>query len=478
MISKRKLKILILLKRKKVVAEIYKSTIKVLAMLLIIGTANAQDFKYEDRIYTTDVKSLQTFVNGQFIPLPIIRLKSTDRLFVQFDDLVESEDKDFNYRIIHCTRDWTPSKISEIDFLVGYNNEPLRNWEFSSNCFVQYVHYYLQFPNNDTQFNISGNYLLLIYDKTTNKPILTKRFMVVEDLVVPVAKFIRPTSPEQARYNHQFSLDVFLNNFKLTNPIRDVTATVIQNGNWNGGLHHIKPEFFLGEKLQFNNFGAISFLAGNEFRSFDTRTHYSRGRHVSKVDRQVTPIAIDLVTDHTRSPNTYSLTFDFNGKYFVNNLDLNQIANTRVGSSQSNRYNLKDLGNILEPAYTGNLDQFVINSKDFISDYAKVKFSLEYLGRVNEKYYVIGELTNWQIDPAFEMKYNAARDLYECETLIKQGFYDYAYATVTYDNKVNLQNMEGSWQETENDYTFLVYLREYGKRYDRLIGSNYLSSRF
>ena len=64
------------------------------------------------------------------------------------------------------------------------------------------------------------------------------------------------------------------------------------------------------------------------------------------------------------------------------------------------------------------------------------------------------------------------RDSYLADVLLKQGFYNYAFALVSNkDKSVTFSKTEGNWHETENDYTILIYYRSFGDRYDRLVGA-------
>ncbi|HMP31817.1 MAG TPA: DUF5103 domain-containing protein, partial [Saprospiraceae bacterium] len=238
-------------------------------------------------------------------------------------------------------------------------------------------------------------------------------------------------------------------------------------------------EAVLSDILRFNSFGAINFFALNEFRNFDTRSLLSRGRHVRKLNRETLPMEVELMPDKSLESISYSLLFDFNGKYFINNLDFGAANRRAFALATENLYRLRDLNNILERPYVASSrDGYTINPKDFSSDYVNVKFSLDLLPNMRDKYYVFGELTNWQIAPENELKYNYATEKFEATLLLKQGYYDYMYAKVGSDGKLDLHSLQGSWQDTENDYTFLTYLSEYGARLDRLVGVRVLSSRY
>ena len=73
------------------------------------------------------------------------------------------------------------------------------------------------------------------------------------------------------------------------------------------------------------------------------------------------------------------------------------------------------------------------------------------------------------------MHYDAKRNIFIAEIPLKQGYYDYYYVAVR-EGLPNIEVLEGSWYETENDYSILVYYSEFGSRYDRLIGMRTLST--
>jgi hypothetical protein len=65
--------------------------------------------------------------------------------------------------------------------------------------------------------------------------------------------------------------------------------------------------------------------------------------------------------------------------------------------------------------------------------------------------------------------------------LLKQGYYNYHYVTAipSADGEkmhASLDFTEGNHWETENAYHVLIYHREIGIRYDRLVGYKYFQS--
>lgn len=445
-------------------------TFVLISWFFTINFAIAQtDFEFTNKVYSKDIFSIQTLVNGTIKSLPMLVKNSNDILLIQFDDLVEDENKNYYYRIIHCDRNWNPSNITEVEYIDGYNNDIIRNWEFSATTKVNYTHYFFQIPNKDTKLKISGNYLLLVYDKgNDSKPVFSRRFMVVENNVKPFVAIVRPMEVSNLRYNHQLNISVNMGQNKIANPQRDVFVNVVQNGNWDNAKIDLKPVFISNNVLTFDNFGAISFKALTEYRSFDMRRIQSRGRNVAGINFKTTPNEVFLKVDEPKPYSTYSFNFDFNGNYYVDNWD---YTDPKIRDFVSNLSYFED--SIQQTFITRNelLDgEYQVSEKDLRADYNRVFFSLKSDEVYNSEVYVYGAFTNWLISPEFKMKYNATEGMYEANALLKQGYYDYMYAAVDKKNVADFAKIEGSWAETENDYTTLVYLSEFGSRYDRIIG--------
>ena len=61
--------------------------------------------------------------------------------------------------------------------------------------------------------------------------------------------------------------------------------------------------------------------------------------------------------------------------------------------------------------------------------------------------------------------------MYEGTMLLKEGYYNYQYMYIpSGSTEGSLSQIEGSFYQTENEYTVLVYYTQKGSRYDRLVG--------
>jgi hypothetical protein len=75
------------------------------------------------------------------------------------------------------------------------------------------------------------------------------------------------------------------------------------------------------------------------------------------------------------------------------------------------------------------------------------------------------------------MTFNPKTYTYETQILLKQGFYNYNYVTLDENDEMSTTEINGSFDETENEYILLVYYSKFGSNYDRVIGLGRASSR-
>jgi hypothetical protein len=75
------------------------------------------------------------------------------------------------------------------------------------------------------------------------------------------------------------------------------------------------------------------------------------------------------------------------------------------------------------------------------------------------------------------MTFNPIMNLYEVKILMKQGFHNYNYVVLNQDNSIDRTAINGSFDETENEYQVLVYYFKFGSKYAKVIGYGTGSSR-
>ena len=102
--------------------------------------------RYENAIYNPSIHSVQLHPKRFEMGNPLIHLSFKDSLLLSFDDL-SSNPQNYAYTLIHCNADWTPSELMESEYLEGFYEEPITDYQFSFNTIQNYVHYQTVIPS-------------------------------------------------------------------------------------------------------------------------------------------------------------------------------------------------------------------------------------------------------------------------------------------------------------------------------------------
>jgi Domain of unknown function (DUF5103) len=481
-----------------------KKNIYIFLFLLIFSKNFAQKFKNEDYVYQPEIKSVtminyntkRLFTNdlkrGYILAsqqayhielLPAATIGSQFRL--TFDDLT-GENRRFRYKIAYCNADWSPTQLSELEFSEGFLEDNVPNPVLSTGTNTNYSHYTLSFPNSSTILLLSGNYLIHIFEDNNKKtPILTRRFMLYEQILPVAAKMVAPAKPDKNLSHQEFDFSIEIKNFTLKSPNQELNVSVLQNGRWDTEINNLKPAFNRGNELSYDFQDSLVFPAGKEFQYFDIRTLLSEQvgvRDIDDSDRH--DIKVELLSDKVNVDVASTYYTDLNGGFFISNNDLI----TDVVTEEINRFQYSVLGRNYERNEQNNTQNIgerrqvrLINSQsDVRSEYANVLFSLKANAEfADADVYVVGKAFDWQLYPENKMFYDDETKQYLAEIQLKQGYYNYAYAVVPKEGKqkpYNIEDINGNWHETENDYNVIIYYRPRGGRFDRIIGIGTINS--
>ena len=119
---------------------------------------------YEDGVYRDYIRSVRMHVTGLFLTYPIAQLGQQDALYLSFDEL-DGKGTRYYYTVIHCDKNWKPTEeLSQFEYMTGYMEGEIKEQEFSSGTYQDYIHYMLTIPNEEVGCKISGNYLLVVYE--------------------------------------------------------------------------------------------------------------------------------------------------------------------------------------------------------------------------------------------------------------------------------------------------------------------------
>lgn len=396
--------------------------------------------RYEDFVYQNNIKTILFNREGWDFSSPIIELNSSERLVLRFDDL-DGDFKNYSYTLIHCNALWQPSGLMDYEYLDGFYEDRIEEYSFSRNTRVSFTHYRLTFPNANMRPKLPGNYLLKVFlDGDREQLVLTRRMMIFEQKVDIQASVKQATDLYYRDIKQEVDFTIHTGRYPISNPYRDLTVVMMQNGRWDNAIYGLQPRLVQGNELIYDYEEGNLFKGGNEFRNFDTKSL----RHRSLRIKEINPISrgweVKLLPDRNRRFLRYTTQSDINGRLLIKTDDYQD--------------------DMLE------------------SDYAWVHFTLPHDQPLTHgNVYVMGELTHWNFTPENRMAYNYRDSQYELKLLLKQGFYDYQYAFLEDESDTaDVSLFEGSHSIAENDYTIFIYYRRPGDIYDSLIGVHYLNS--
>lgn len=390
-------------------------------------------YTYIDKIFKKNIKTVLCFQKDQNLSIPIINLKSDEKISLIFDDHNDNMSNYF-YRIIHCNANWLKSDLMESDYIDGFFKNEIYDYELSFNTIKKYINYNLELPNENVDFLKSGNYIIEVTNHL-DSIVFHKRFMILENKVSISANVKQGTLNKNKKIKHEIDFNINHEKFYISDPYTDVKVVIMQNNNEENKINDLTPLFVKNNVLIYDYDEENNFFAINEFRYFDIKSL----RYFSERIKYIVRDSIDninkvvLFKDKTRSFDLYSIYPDINGKFII--------------KSQEARNSMTE------------------------ADYAKINFKL-----ISEKIefgdiYIYGKLSDWMINDDFKLKYNEKEKIYEADILLKQGYYNYNYALKdTINNTVDFSFIEGTHYQTKNDYYIYVYHRGPESRYDRLIG--------
>lgn len=403
-----------------------------LLLSMQITVAQNQAFVYDNKIYLPNIKTVQCYNTKKEQSIPVITLRTTEQLAFSFDDL-NGGSKIYWYTVEHCTSDWKSSRLSPIDYLDGLSDDRINDYKYSFNTLQKFTNYTINLPNSQIRPKISGNYLLKVYeDGNQQKPVISQRFYVVENLV-DIGVEITPSSQVPLLFSNQKVNFTIFHKTPIQNPYLDLKAVVMQNLIPQTAIINTKPTFIRPGSLVYNELLANDFPAGNEFRKFDIRSLRYKAENVQEIIKENSN-EVYLFQDINGNNPRYTNLVDENGSFFIRN--------------QEGRDNNTD------------------------GDYAQVHFTLNAVPpTTNGEAYVVGRFNNYSLDESSKMTFDPTKRRFYGKVLLKQGLYDYKYVWLDKESGNTDQTIfEGSYFETANTYQVFAYYRKPGARWEELIG--------
>jgi len=403
-------------------------TLKLIFTAIIINLFNSI-FESVQVAKPPNIKTIIFKINNNSSQFPI--LKKDSFIELSFDDLNASEE-DYYYKISYYNYDWSDSILFKNEFIKGLDNIRVSNYENSFNTLQRYTHYKLTLPNSSTDFKLSGNYKIHIYNSNDELQ-FSRRFVYLNPIISVSANVFRTRNLNYFQTHQNIKFNLTQNDLGLIQGLEDnLNIIIIQNNQWSNSISGIQPQFKNNKVLKYRYDIKTSFEGGNEYLFFDTKDLRITGPNVSFINLGVLYESY-LYTDIPRKKFPYSFNQDINGGFQIR---------TVIGSQNA----------------------------EIEADYSWVYFTLAASIELPETdLFILSDFNNYEPNRDNLMSYNKTLDVYEAKILIKQGFYNYKYFANTVSGwKPNL--VSGNFFQTENSYKILVYYKAPGEIFDELIG--------
>ncbi len=383
----------------------------------------------QQRIYDDDVHTLRVVVDGVPTLPPMLARGKYQHVEISWDEMSHDYQR-YIYHIQHCDADWNPSDgIFESDYLSGLNDQLIEDYEKSFNTTQIYTHYSFRLPNRQTSMLLSGNYRVQIFheddDVAEDTPVLEAQFCIYENAASAMVGVSGNTDIDFNKSHQQVTLSVGYGSLRVNDPTRELKTVVMQNRRWDSRVDNLVPNIRKMNGIEFTHNENLIFPAGSEYHRFEILDVHRTALGVDRMEwfepyyhATLFPVVPD---------RNYEFSEDQNGVYVLRSAD--------------------------------DMDD------DITAEYVVVHFRLQTPRLPGGDVYVCGEWTGEEYAPECRMKYDEAHGEYEAAILLKQGYYGYQFRQ---EDGTTLRTA-GDFYETENEYTVLVYFREQGSRYDRLV---------
>ncbi|GAA0873232.1 DUF5103 domain-containing protein [Gangjinia marincola] len=382
-----------------------------------------------------NIRTIQFKGNNTYAGTPVIKLG--EPLNLTFDD-INGDEADYYYTIEHYNFDWKPSALAKNEYLDGFDDVRIVNYENSVGTLIYYSHYTLSIPNADTRrLKVSGNYMLKIFNDDGDL-VFSRKFFVYQNLATVKAEVKRSRNIQTIDKKQSLRFSIDSEQILFRNPKQNLHTLIFQNNDLNTAIYNLEPQFNIANEQVYRYDEESAFWGGNEFLFFDSKSLRAPTINISRVE-------LDdiyqhyLYRDPYRANNVYTFNPDINGYFLVN-------------SNQG--------------------DDPVLES-EYINMHFTVKPEAELGGG---ELHIYGNFNNYSLDNSTRLTYDQKSGTYIGQRLFKQGFYNYKYVLLSTEGIIAPGFISGNFWQTENEYTILAYYRDIGERFDRIVGKGTANS--
>ena len=382
-------------------------------------------------VFSPDIASLQVVAGTRWQELPVIRLNGNEPINISFDEL-SHDYRRLTYRITHLEADFTESAdLFASDYIEGFQEgQTIEDTEQSINTVQLYTHYSLQIPNRECRLKMSGNYRVDIIDDNESSDILASAFfMVTEDIANAGLTYSANTDIDIRKNHQQVELKVDYSKLRAIDPRSQVKGYVLQNNRWDNAVTLPQATRINQQYLEWTHCRPLIFEAGNEYHKFEILDVHLNSMNVEHNYWDGEEWHTQLWPDYDRRAYVYDETPK--GAFFLRNSDNYESSVT--------------------------------------SEYVNVHFLLK-TAQLPYPLYVSGMWTTDHDKDTYLMEYDVENKQYEAVIPLKYGYYSYHYVMLDANGVPAIPPSEGSFYETRNTYTALIYYRGNADRADRLVG--------
>ena len=414
-----------------------------LIILPAVSFANEYDsvnyYEANNIIHKENIKTVLFHRKGWDLSPALMKFNSGEKLLLSFDDM-DADGKEYMFTIVHCDANWKPSDLEQYEYIDGYYEDYIYEFQYSINTIVSYTHYELIFPTYDLKPKLSGNYMMKVFVENQDSLFFTRKFKIVDQKVNIEGRIKQATNIADKKYKQEVDFEITSPGYQIVNPYRDLNVVIEQNGRWDNSIRNLKPKMVVGQTLDYNYDFENVFDGGNEFRTFDIKSLNYYTENIARIDYNFDGYQITLKPDEKTTFKNYKTEDDINGQLKIKTED-------------------QDL-------------------TELSSEYVKVHFYLPLNAPlIDGDIFIVGAITDWNFSEHSRMTYDYNQKGYVKTMLVKQGYYNYQYMLKYFDQDVaDVSYIEGNHWETGNEYTISVYYREPGDNYDRLVGVTHLLS--
>ncbi len=371
------------------------------------------------------IKSIQLHRKSGSQTPPIIQLNSYEKLKLSFDELSDLSGQ-FRITFTHYNQNWEESNIPPDWYLDGMNEIIVGGGIKNKLSEPTYFRYSTEFPNNQVQFKVSGNYMLHVSDFSSGVRLFSLPFFVTEN-AGEIASKVETTYNAGGRYNaidRPFTEYIYPDFIEF--PEFDLSFYFVQNRFWGDAKQSQNYDFSEEDRTQFHLSTERAFAANYDFLSLNLQT---LGLENYKI----------LDWQPQRKPPLAILREDV----------LNLSASPTVGQFTT-------FGSPL--------------SKND-ARYVNVRFRFEDGGRFakDDGVYLVGDFNQWLLSERNKLAYNPDSGYWEAEALVKQGTYTYKYAMKAGSTGIDDLTLSDTITRQQQEYISFVYFQDPVYRHQRLL---------